>query len=658
MAESSQGGGRGGGKRPVPKTFGDVMKGIPSRQGERPSSRGEGRGEGKGERGPGAGSEGGGRGGERRSDGGGSGERRGQRRAEEPKRGPVVVRKPAPLMTAPLAEGTAPGGEGPLARSQAMASPTAGAGAPDFQANEKTKKMVFHRADRPEPAREAAPVLPEIEEYQDESFAELFAASEGLSAPRRFNVGQKVSGLIVKIGQESAFLDLGGKGEATIALAELKDSQGNMLVATGEMLEGYIQSVTGGLVVTRALSKGAQREQLAEARASGIPIEGLVAAQNKGGLEIDLGGGVRAFCPVSQIGLHFVENPGELVGQRLRFRVIELKERDIVLSRRALLEEEAAARAKELRERIAVGVQLEGTVTSLRDYGAFVDLGGIEGLLHVSEISHGRIAHPKEALQQGQRVKVEVTALEPATKEGQHERISLSMKRLEQDPWELAAQQLVEGERRRGRVVRLQPFGAFVELFPGVDGLIHISAFGTGKRITHPRDVVAEGDEVEVAIEGIDLGERRISLRRIDPSESLQPEAREAHAESAGAEATPRPAQAKPAAPQVGAVYNVTVDKVEPFGLFVRFPEGRGLVPNAEMGTHKGADHRKLFPSGSTFKAQLLEIDAQGRLRLSKVAAEQAEERAEYSTFMRGQEKESNKGFGTFADLLKGRFKK
>jgi small subunit ribosomal protein S1 len=480
----------------------------------------------------------------------------------------------------------------------------------------------------------------------EESFAELLAQSEMAAAPRRFEVGQKVSGRIVQIGQEQAFLDLGGKGEGMIDLAELKDTHGDLIVSVGEILEGYVLALAGdhgGVVVTKALSKGAQREFLAEARETGIPVEGLVTSHNKGGLEIDLGG-TRGFCPASQIDVRFVENPTELVGQRLTFKVIEIKDRDVVLSRRALLEAEAAKKASETRQKLFVGAQLEGTVTSIRDYGAFVDLGGIEGLLHVSELGYGRVGHPKDLLNVGQLIKVEVVRIDPAT-QSEKERIALSMKALQQDPWLQAASAFKEGDQVKGKVVRMQPFGAFVELQPGVDGLIHISALGAPKRIAHPKEVVSEGEEVLCLVESIDPVQKRIGLRRISAEEAQESVAEETRSAAPAPRAGP---------PKVGDVFQVTVDKVEQFGLFVSFPRGRGLIPNAEMGTPKGADHRKQFPPGTTFKAAIVEIDSANRLKLSKTAAEAAEERAEYRAFMKQRQPQgSGKGFGTLGDLLK-----
>jgi small subunit ribosomal protein S1 len=628
-ADESHGGGKRGERKPA-RTFGDVMKGIPAGKGGEPKREG-GSDRPGGDRGP--------------------DKRRPHKRVEEPKKGPVVVHKPPPLVAKKDeadkgAEADAAAAPAPVEHKPVHEPPP-----------RKTPKTVFRRADGlnlpPGEAAAAAESRSEAEAAADpqpeENFAEMFAASVAGSTPKRFEVGQKVSGRIVQLGAEQAFLDLGGKGEGMIDIAELRDSQGNVMVTVGEILEGYILALAGdhgGVVVTKQLSKGAQREFLVEARDSGIPVEGLVSGHNKGGLEVDLGG-LRGFCPASQIDLHHVEDLLSLVGQRFSFRVMELKDRDVVLSRRALLEAEAAKKGAALRATLTVGTQLEGTVVSVRDFGAFVDLGGLEGLLHVSEIGYGRVNHPQDVLAVGQKVKVEVVKID-APKEGEkNERIGLSMKALQQDPWQQAAAQLKEGDRLKGKVVRLQPFGAFVEIMPGVDGLVHISALGAKKRIAHPSEVVAEGDEIECVVEAVDPGQKRISLRRVTAEEAALPAG-----EKKGREVSVH------GPPKVGDLVEASVDKVEPFGLFVRFAGGRGLIPNVEMGTPKGADHRKLFPPGTVFKAAIIEIDATGRLKLSKAGAEQAEERAEYRQFMKEQQKSSpgGKGFGTLGDLLK--FKK
>jgi small subunit ribosomal protein S1 len=436
-----------------------------------------------------------------------------------------------------------------------------------------------------------------------------------------------------------AFLDLGGKGEGIIDLRELRNEKGDLLVQPGETLEGYVLSLTeGNVVVTRSVPKGAGREIVQQALDAKIPMEGLVTGQNKGGLEVDLGG-MRGFVPASQVDLRFVEDQSQFVGQRLKFRVTELRGGNAILSRRALLEEERAGQATELRKRLEVGARLEGTVISVRDFGAFIDLGGIEGMAHVSELSHARVAHAQDVVKPGQRVKVQVLRIEKDEKG--HEKIALSLRALEQDPWDAARPQLKQGARIEGKVARLQPFGAFVELFPGVDGLVHVSALAD-RHVQHPRDVVKEGEAIWVQVESIDDAQRRIALRRISGEEAQAPEA------------APAPKQKRA---KVGDVVDATVDKCEPFGVFVHWEGGKGLVPNAELGTPRGSDNKKTLPPGTQFKAQIVDIDDRGRYRLSRNAAERAEGASDYREYQRQMNKRMppGKGFGTLGDLLRAK---
>lgn len=359
---------------------------------------------------------------------------------------------------------------------------------------------------------------------ENQDFGTILADFEqeggGVAPSEGPKVGDKVSGQIVSIGEENAFIDLGGKAEGTIELAQIRNDKGELTAAVGDTIEAVIASQepeTGNLVLkAKPVGRGAAAlAELRQAFVHEIPVEGFVKATNKGGVEVQVSG-LRAFCPVSQLDVRYVENPEQFVGQRLKFKISRLEEKDkgrpnIILSRRALLQEEEQARAAVAREKLAVGAVLEGTVTSLTSYGAFVDLGGIEGLLHVSEISHTRVNDPKEVLSVGQPVEVQVTKIEKG-KDGKGERISLSRRSLERDPWQDAVSRFPEGTKVNGKVVRLETFGAFVELAPGLDGLVHISQLGAGRRVTHPREVVKPGQEVEVTVIGVDKPKRRISL--------------------------------------------------------------------------------------------------------------------------------------------------
>ncbi|MEM6455228.1 MAG: S1 RNA-binding domain-containing protein [Acidobacteriota bacterium] len=351
---------------------------------------------------------------------------------------------------------------------------------------------------------------------------DAFEAASGEDGNQRRlpEVGERVRGTILSIGSETAFVDLGGKSEGMLPSAELLDDDGDLTADPGDVIEATVTGIEGGTVLLRrkAVAGGPEAQaELQAAFAHQLPVEGTVKEVNKGGLDVDVGG-LRAFCPISQIERGYVEDASAYIGQRLTFRITRYEESrgrpNIVLSRRALLEAEAEAKAEALRAKLEVGATLEGTVSSLAAYGAFIDLGGLEGLLHVSQIQHGRVDHPQDVLQIGQSVRVEVLKIE--TRADGKERISLSRKTLDGDPWDDAPGRFPIGTTVTGTVVRLAPFGAFVELAPGVDGLVHISHLGGGRRIQHPQEVLQIGQTVPVVIRDVDVERKRISLTPVD----------------------------------------------------------------------------------------------------------------------------------------------
>jgi len=344
--------------------------------------------------------------------------------------------------------------------------------------------------------------MTENEMEEEVSFAELLESSSETPGAR-FSPGDTVSGTVVKISKETVFVDLGGKSEGVADIAEFLDKDGNLSLKEGDRVELRVASVRGGIHLSKAIkAHGAEAiELLRDAQRNQIPVEGRVAAVNKGGFEIDISG-TRAFCPVSQIELQFCEKPEEHIGARYQFRVLEIKERgkNIIVSRRVLLEEERDKKAQETLDSLREGLELEGTITRLMDFGAFVDIGGIEGMVHVSEISHIRVKHPSDVLKQGQKVRVQVLKIEPG--KGGRRKIALSLKALEQPPWEKGFP-FKEGEIVSGIVSRLADFGAFVEVAPGVDGLVHVSEISYD-RVHHPSKVLKEGDRVDVLVLKID----------------------------------------------------------------------------------------------------------------------------------------------------------
>jgi len=354
-----------------------------------------------------------------------------------------------------------------------------------------------------------------------EDFASMLAEFERSGhapAARGPRVGDMVEGQVISIGAESVFVDLGGKSEGVLDRAQVCNADGELLVKVGDTVEARVVEVAGkaGAVVLRtSVAKGPEAQaELAQAFEFGLPVEGLVTATNKGGVEVTVAG-LRAFCPASQLDNRFVEDMATYVGQKLQFRITRFepgRRPNIVLSRRALLEAEAEKRADELRASLATGAQVSGTITQIKPFGVFVDLGGVEGMIHVSELGHTRVDNPADVFAPGQRVTVVILKIEDADKPGKPPRIGLSLKALQDDPWDQLENELVAGSTARGTVVRLQPFGAFVEMRPGIEGLVHISELGAGRRINHPREVVNIGDEVEVTVMAVEPQKRRLSL--------------------------------------------------------------------------------------------------------------------------------------------------
>ena len=463
---------------------------------------------------------------------------------------------------------------------------------------------------------------------ESEDFATLFARHE---ARRALEIGQIVKGLVIQITAEHVFVDVGGKGEAWIDRGELADEEGRLHVRVGDEVEATVVATGDEIRLSHKLRQGAQaREALGVAAQTGVPVEGKVAGMIKGGYEVTVGG-LRAFCPFSQMDLRRAESEQEYVGRVLEFRVTKYAEggRNVVLSRRALLEEQAAKAAEETRKKILPDAVLPGIVVALADFGAFVDLGGVQGLVPMSELSHARVARASDRLRVGEAVTVKVLRIDEA-----RGKVTLSLKALEGDPWAAVPGRLRERQVVRGRAARATEFGVFVELLPGVDGLLHASEIPRHRQAAM-REAVAAGAEVAVMIVGVDPGKRRIAL-------ALAPE---------GAAV----GEQMESAVVVGAVLTGTVERVEPFGVFVRLGPGQaGLVPSAELGTARGADPRKTFPAGSEMKVLVLAIEEGGRrIRLSREKALAHEEQAETQAYMKDA---SKGGFGmTLGDFLKGR---
>ncbi len=363
---------------------------------------------------------------------------------------------------------------------------------------------------------------PAEDEESSEDFAAMLEAHDAQGdggEVSEVKIGAKVTGKIIQIDDHEAFVDCGFRNELPISVEELKDEDGQLVHNIGDEITAHVQKGNDGPKLTMAINlRESGRKALIDAFDAGTPVEGKVGDTNKGGFSIDLGG-VRAFCPFSQIDVRRAEDPSIFVGKSFQFKILEVSDdlRNVVVSRRALMQASRDEEGQTTRQNLELGAALEGVVTRLVPFGAFVDIGGVEGLVHISQISFQRVGDPSEVLQEGQTVKVKVMEIQNLG-QGRSERISLSIKALASDPWPDTAGSLEPGTDVEGLVTRLVDFGVFVELLPGIEGLIHISELAN-RRIIHPREVLNEEEKITVRVLDVDLDRRRISLSRRQASD-------------------------------------------------------------------------------------------------------------------------------------------
>ena len=409
--------------------------------------------------------------------------------------------------------------------------------------------------------------------------------------------GEVVKGKVLQISPNEVVVDVGYKSEGLIRVEEFQDEFGNLTVKVGDDVEVLLEKAEdkeGYLVLSREKAEKMNVWDVIEAAyQSKEVVTGRVIERIKGGLAVDIG--VRAFLPGSQVDVRPVRNLESLKGQELRMRVIKVNKKrgNIVLSRKVVLEEELSDRKGKTLEALEAGRVFRGVVKNLTDYGAFIDLGGIDGLLHITDMSYGRINHPSELFNVGDQVEVVVLKFDREA-----ERVSLGYKQLSPDPWESASERFSVGARVKGKVVSLTDYGAFIELEPGVEGLIHVSEMSWSKRVKHPSKVLSVGDPVEAMVLQVDPNERRISLglKQVEPNpwellaEKYQPNAR-----------------------IEGKVRNLT-----DFGAFVEVEEGiDGLIHISDLSWSKRVKHpSEVLKKGDTVEAVVLNIDADSQ-RLS-----------------------------------------
>ncbi len=434
-----------------------------------------------------------------------------------------------------------------------------------------------------------------LEDDNNESFAELFESYEA-KAGRELNTGDRVDGKIISIGSQSVYVDTGTKSDGVIEKGELLDEEGNLPYAVGDSIVLYVVSTSESeIILSKAISGAGKEIMLKEAADRGTPVEGKVVSVIKGGLQIDLMG-QRAFCPASQMDVKYVENQDEYVGKSFHFRVTRFEEqgKNIVVSRRDLLNEEIQERVNAFLKDHQQGDTVQGTVTRLASFGAFVELvPGLEGMAHISELSWSRVENAADVVQPGETVTVKIIKIESGEKENTF-KIALSMKQVTESPWESMDQMFSTGDQVTGKVVRLAKFGAFVEIAPGVDGLVHISEMSHTKRVLRPDDVVSVGEQVQVVIKSIEMDSRRVSLSIKD--------------------ALGDPWTGATAKYPVNTKIEGIVEKRESFGLFIRLEPGiTGLMPSSNI---QNAPDRTIYDHlkpGDTIEVVVQALDEEQR---------------------------------------------
>jgi small subunit ribosomal protein S1 len=423
----------------------------------------------------------------------------------------------------------------------------------------------------------------------EESFAELFAES---LKREDIKEGAIVRGRVIQVTKDYVVVDIGYKSEGQVPLEEFPTQEGGPAVKEGDEIEVFLESRENenGLCV---LSKEkADRlkvwDEISEACERDELIEGVISQRVKGGLSVTIRGGVKAFLPGSQVDLRPVRNLDAFIGKNFKFKVIKFNKKrgNIVLSRRVLLEKERAELKDQTLEKLKEGQIIEGIVKNLTEYGAFIDLGGIDGLLHITDMSWGRVNHPSEMFQVGDQVRVKVLKFNSET-----ERVSLGLKQISEDPWTSAAERYTPGTVVKGKVVSLKDYGAFIELEQGIEGLVHISEMSWTRRVKHPSKVVAVGDAVEAVVLDIDPKQNRISLgmKQLEPN----------------------PYEALTSKYPPGTVVRGKVRNIADFGIFVEIEEGiDGLVHISDMSWTQRVKHpSELYQKGDEVEAAVLNID-------------------------------------------------
>ena len=425
-------------------------------------------------------------------------------------------------------------------------------------------------------------------EHQSNEFAELFSASlkEQQERPERDKI---LEGTVVRVDPDTVLVDVGRKSEGFVPISEFRDAEGNVTVSVGDKVKVVPSRDGGNKFSKKRADQMAAWETLHEAGGEGAVLEGTIIAKTNGGFTVAIGG-INAFLPASQVDTRPSGNGDAYIGLAGQFKVISLNQKrgNIVLSRRVLLEEERAESRKATFEKLTEGLVMPGVVKNLTEYGAFVDLGGVDGLLHVTDISWGRVGKPADVLKPGQDVTVKILKFDR-----EKSKVSVGIKQTQPDPWQDIAIRYTEGKRVTGKVVSLMDYGAFIELEPGVEGLVHVSEMSWTKRVRKAADLLSIGDQVEVVVLGVDLQNRKISLGLKQVSDN--------------------PWQSIVERYPVGTTLEGQIKNMTDFGMFIGIEEGiDGLVHVSDISWTKRVKHPgDVYSKGDLVQAVVLKVDPQ-----------------------------------------------
>ena len=424
---------------------------------------------------------------------------------------------------------------------------------------------------------------------EGESFKDLYEESL-----HEVQEGEVVHGRVIHIGPEFVTVDIGFKSEGQVSLREFLTKEGSPAVAVGDFIDVYVERKESEIGMVSLSKEKADKfkfwEEISRAWNQDQVIEGKIVSRIKGGLTVDIG--VQAFLPGSQIDIRPIRNLEKLIGSTFKFKIIKLNRRrgNVVLSRRILLEKERESLRQKTLENLAEGQLVEGVVKNITDYGAFVDLGGIDGLMHITDMSWARINHPSDVLTLGTKIKVKVLQFDR-----EHQRLSLGLKQTFPDPWENVVEKFPVGARVKGKVTSITDYGAFVQLQEGVEGLVHVSEMSWTKRVRHPSKILSAGDEVEVMVLDADQGQKRISLglkqTTLNPWDTI-------------AERYP-----------VGTKIQGRIKNITDFGIFIGIDEGiDGLVHISDISWIQRLKHpSEVFKKGQEVQAIVLNIDKENQ---------------------------------------------